>query len=59
MKINILVNRDGNNLYFTLNKSQFEQLKKDVIKTHWDGTLIMNNGDTVKILPKKSQLNKT
>ena len=41
--------KNGDKLYLTLNKNQFNKLKKDVIKTNYDGSLTLKNGDIIEL----------
>ena len=53
MKYNITVrtsNDQGNEkLYFTFTQTQLDNLKKDAVKTNYDGSLKMKNGDIVEV----------
>ena len=41
--------KKGDKFYLTLNKSQFNKLKKDVIKTNYDKSLTLKNGDKIEL----------
>ena len=41
--------KNGDKLYLTLNKKQFNKLKKDVIKINYDKSLTLKNGDRIEL----------
>jgi len=40
--------KNGEKLYFILDKKQINKLKKDIIKTNYDGSVILKNGDRIE-----------
>ena len=54
MQYNITV-RKGNKafpyrkLHYTFTQYEFYKLKKDVVKTNYDGSFVMTNGDIVEV----------
>ena len=38
-----------NKIHLNFTKKEFEKVKKDVVKTNYDGSLVLKNGDIVEI----------
>ena len=49
MKYNITVRTITEKLHFTFNQAELDKLKKDVVKTNYDGSYKMKNGDVVEV----------
>ena len=47
--MNTKVYTENGYIYLTLNKSQFNKVKKDVIKTNYDKSLTLKNGDRIEL----------
>ena len=53
MKYNITVwtgeDQGNEKLHYTINQKQLNNIKKDVVKTNYDGSYKMKNGDVVEV----------
>ena len=54
MKYNITVWTINNNkmpekLHYTFNQSELDELEEEIVKTNYDGSFVMTNGDIVEV----------